>query len=321
MHNHIQQLLTSAKTIALFWHKNPDGDCIWSLLGFGTLLEKMGKKVSYFTPTLPSRIYNFLPGINKISDNFDYWLYDLLVFLDFSDIGRIDSFYQKNQKYFDTHPIVVIDHHIYTTTQKHWSVITDPTAMSACEVIFENTYQWRPELYDEQIATYLYVWLTTDSGNFRYDEDHKRILTNALRLIDLWADKKSVVNNAFRKKSFAWVKMMELMFKRLQKKWDLVYTWYTDQDLKKKWIDREEADFWQIIIQDIEEAKVTIIFRDDTVNKRCCLSLRSKSVDVQKIAKTFWWWGHIHAAGCVVPREGRFHKQVEEISDIITTML
>lgn len=321
MKNRIQQLLESANSIALFWHRNPDGDCIGSLLGFGKLLEKMGKNVKYFTPTLPSRIYNFLPEIQKINSTFDFGNYDLLVFLDFSEFNRIDCFYQKNQAYFDSHETIVIDHHVYADSKKNRNVITDASAMSACEVIFEHTYQRRSKFYDAQIATYLYLWLTTDSGNFRYDEDHKRILTNALRLVELGADKKTVVNNAFRKKSFGGVKMMELMFKRLQKKWDLVYTRYTEKDLRKKWIDREEADFGQIIIQDIDDAKVTVIFRDDEETNKCCMSLRSKQTDVQKIAKAFGGGWHIHAAGCTVPRSWRFLQQVENISTEMAKMI
>jgi hypothetical protein len=43
-------------------------------------------------------------------------------------------------------------------------------------------------------------------------------LTNALELVNLGADKKMIVNNAFRRKSLAGIKMMERMFKRLTKK-------------------------------------------------------------------------------------------------------
>jgi nanoRNase/pAp phosphatase (c-di-AMP/oligoRNAs hydrolase) len=117
----------------------------------------MGKTVSYFTPTLPSSIYDFLSGIHKISSDFDYANYDLLVFLDFSDFGRINSFYQNNLDYFNNHKTVVIDHHIYKDIHENWTVISDKTSMSACELIFEYANQRRPDLFDENIATYLYL--------------------------------------------------------------------------------------------------------------------------------------------------------------------
>ncbi len=321
MNTTIKHTIETSKKIALFWHKNPDWDCIWAMLWLWWILKKMGKDVKYFTPTEPSRIYDFLPWIELIKSEFDYGIYDLILFLDFWDTNRISWFYDKYITYFEKQNIIIIDHHVIKEKNKNWLIISDPSSMSACEVIFETTYQRWPDLYDKQIATYLYLWLTTDSGNFRFDEDHKRILTNALNLVELWADKKIIVNNAFRKKSFAGVKMMELMFKRLQKKWDIIYTRYTEKDIEKSWIDREEADFWQIIIQDIEDAKVSIIFRDDNKNKKCCMSFRSKTNDVQKIAELFWWWWHLHAAGASIDRVWYFRKQVQYLSDKISKMI
>ena len=307
----MKDLLQKAKSIALFGHINPDGDCIWSLLWFWSLLEKQGKKVHYFTPTKPSKIYNFLPGIEKIKDKCDYGKYDLLVFLDFSDFSRIQDFIDGHEEYFHNHTVIIIDHHVSKWFPKSWLVKSDPNAMSACEVIFELTYPWWPKLYDATIATYFYLGLTTDSWNFRYDEDHERILKNALKLVQLGADKKAVVDNAFRRKSLAGIKMMELLFKRLTKKWDLVYTWYTDKDIKKLGIDREEADYGQIIIQDVQEAKITAIFRNE--GKRFNWSLRTKYDNVEKIAKQFGGGGHIHAAGFKLPAEKSFSKQIQKV--------
>lgn len=321
MEKNFRKTLESAKKIAIFGHKNPDGDCIWAMLGFGRLLEKMDKKVKYFTPTMPSKIYDFLSWIKKISSDFDYGEYDLLVFLDFSEYSRISNFYEWNPKYFQNHTVMVFDHHVYEHKHSNRNVISDYKSMSACEVVFEKTYKWWKEFYDKKIATYFYLGLTTDSGNFRYDEDHERILTNALNLVKLGADKKMIVNNAFRKKSFAGVKMMELMFKRLEKKWDLIYSRYTDKDTKKLNIDREEADYWQIIIQDIDEAKVTVIFRTDKLKNVFCMSFRSKNVNVQKIAKHYWGWGHIYAAWCAIPRVWTFQDQLDKISTEISQMI
>jgi phosphoesterase RecJ-like protein len=105
--------------------------------------------------------------------------------------------------------------------------------------------------------------------------------------------------------------MMEILFKRLTKKWDLVYTRYTDKDIKKLWIDREEADYGQIIIQDIKEAKITAIFRNEW--KRFNWSLRTKYDNVEKIAKQFGGGGHIHAAGFKLPAEKSFSKQIQKV--------
>lgn len=63
MHNHLQKakhMIEEAKKIAIFGHMSPDGDCIGAMLGLGRLLEKQKKRISYFVPNKPSKIYDFV---------------------------------------------------------------------------------------------------------------------------------------------------------------------------------------------------------------------------------------------------------------------
>lgn len=55
---------------------------------------------------------------------------------------------------------------------------------------------------DAYIATCLYLGLTTDSGNFKYDDNHERILANAMKLVQLGAQKKLIIDKAIRRRSF-----------------------------------------------------------------------------------------------------------------------
>lgn len=315
----IKSIIESSNKIAIFWHRNPDWDCVGSLLWMGALLEKQGKQVSYFTPTAASDRYDFVGDVSVIKTEFDYGQYDVLLFLDFSEISRIYEFWDGHETYFEKYPIVVIDHHISKTPNESRLRESDPNAMSACEVIFELTYPWWPELFDENIATYFYLGLTTDSGNLTYDENHERILKNSLKLIQLGAKKKLIIDKVIRNKSFKTVKMMERMFSRLEIKGEFVYSRYTSDDIKELWVSEDDADAGQIVIQDIEEAKATCIFREQ--NGSFHGSLRSKAFDVEKIARSFGWGGHLYAAGFRVDRVGDFETQLEQISTQIAAMV
>jgi phosphoesterase RecJ-like protein len=63
-------------------------------------------------------------------------------------------------------------------------VYRDETAISTCELIFELTSSWW-DVIDEEIATFLYMGIVTDSGNFRHDEKHQtlRLMEDAVGLI------------------------------------------------------------------------------------------------------------------------------------------
>ncbi|MEI6672616.1 MAG: DHH family phosphoesterase [bacterium] len=163
---------------------NPDGDCIGAMLGLGRLLEKQKKNVSYFVPNKPSKIFNFIKEIKRIKSNFDYKKYDLLIFVDFTGIDRMGIVSQANPTYFDTIPRIVFDHHIANGIEKG-ILVKDTKSISTCEILFEQTHKWWPELYDKTIATYLYLGITSDSGNFLFGEDHIRIFTNVVKLLKL----------------------------------------------------------------------------------------------------------------------------------------
>jgi nanoRNase/pAp phosphatase (c-di-AMP/oligoRNAs hydrolase) len=283
------------------------------MLWLGGLLEKQWKKVSYFTPSAPSKIFNFLPEIKKIKTNFDYAKYDLLIFTDFTWYLRIPKFTVNKEKYFDQNKLIIIDHHPEKITPKHALVNKDINARSACEMIFEMTYKRRKKYYDKTIATYLYLWLTTDSGNFRFDQGAQtpRILKNALALIKLWADKQSIIEHTFRTKTFQSIKFMQKVLDRMVQDWNIVYSYYDSEELSKYNLDEEEAVYGQFVMQDIAGPDIVVLFKK--IWKYIKWSLRSKETDVSQIAQMLWWWWHRNASGFKVDFKWNFNKQIQEI--------
>ena len=208
--NDIVEIIKQSKNIAVFWHTNPDWDCIGSILGIKKILEKQWKAVTCITPTLPSKIFSFFSETKNIKDTFDYWDYDVLIFVDFSDYKRLEHIYLDNPEYFHNHKIIIFDHHIWEKDQSNWICVKDQHVMSNCEWIFENAKKVWNQYLDAEIATYFYMWLTTDSGNFSFDEDHERIFKNALDLVKLWADKNLIISKLVRSRSLETIKFSEL---------------------------------------------------------------------------------------------------------------
>lgn len=320
-------MIEQAKSIAIFGHMSPDGDCIGAMLGLGKLLEKQKKKVKYFVPNPPSKIFDFIKKINRLKSRFDYKNYDLLIFVDFTWIERTGIIGQTNPEYFKQKPIVVFDHHIANGLD-HGIIIKDAHSISACEILFEQTYKRRPALYDKEIATYFYLGITSDSGNFLFGENHIRTFTNALKLLKLWAEKNFVVNNLIRKKSLNSIKFLQLLLNRIKQKDELLYTYYDEAELKTYNIDQEEAAYGLHIIQNIDWPQIVLLIRKMGWMIRWSLrakevlgELRSKTIDCNKIAKALWWWGHRLAAGFWVPAVGEFEHQTDEIVKHINKMI
>jgi len=115
--------------------------------------------------------------------------------------------------------------------------------VSASEIVFEHTYKWRPHLYDKNIATYFYMGIASDSGNFLFGEDNIRMFSNIVKLLKLGAEKDFIVENLFRRKSLKAIKFLQLLINRIKQKEELLYTYYDEKELKKYDIDTEEAAY------------------------------------------------------------------------------
>ena len=242
MSHPIKKTLEQAETIAIFGHKNIDGDCIWSWLWLWKVLEKLGKNVEYFTPIAPEDNFNFIPWINKRKDTFDYTKkYDVIVFVDFTPYSRIGKFTENNEEYFDQNTLCIIDHHHWEHVS-HAQIIKDTNVASCAELVYENIKQRRPDKLDSEIASCFYLGLMTDSGNFMYGADNTRIFRNAMELLALWADKKTLTQHIFYSNTFDWFKFNAKVRERTQvEKW-VLHTYFSTQEVEELSIDKETAD-------------------------------------------------------------------------------
>jgi len=163
------------------------------------------------------------------------------------------------------------------------------------------------------------LWLTTDSGNFRYDENHERILKNALDLIKIWADKKLIIDNFINNKSLWAIKFLKTLLDRMNIDWDILYSYYDIDELKDYKIDWEQASYWLTILQEIKWPKVIMTIRKEWDIIKW--SLRSKDTNVEKIAKTFGGWWHIYASWFSTKIEENFEKTKKNVIKKIKTLL
>jgi phosphoesterase RecJ-like protein len=276
----IKKQLEQSHTIAIFGHQSIDGDALGAMYGLGLQLEKQGKQVSYFTPDVPSPLFDFL-GVENLQYTFDYGMYDLLVFVDFTEYNRIAKFTSDFEDYFDTQQKVIVDHHLFDGELPNAIIYRDVVAMSTCELIFELTSQRRGEkgnskFLDEKIATFLYMGIVSDSGNFRHDEKHQtlRLMTNALGTINQGADKQAVIENLFRNKSFEDLQFMQKILGRMKREGDIVYSRYGKEELEALKLHRDSADYALYLMVDIREAQLILLGKE--VEEGIKFSIRGK---------------------------------------------
>ncbi len=313
----LKNKLEQAQNIAIFGHQSIDWDAIGSMFWLWLQLEKFWKNVSYFTPDAPNETFSFLP-IQNLQIEFDYWNYDLIVFVDFSTYNMIRKFAEWREEYFDWQDKVIIDHHIFSKTIKNSIEFRDDNSISAAQLVFELTSQWRPDLIDWQIATFLLTWIMTDSGNFRFDEweESIRVSRNNLALLEKWAKKKQIIDNIFRSKSYEDLEFMQIILWRMQKVDDIIYSRYSQEELERFWLHPDSADYALYLIWDIKDQQLVILWKE----KEDCIkiSLRAKwKYNCRDLAIQFGWWWHANAAWCSINKTWDLEKDITSfVSDI-----
>ena len=313
--------LEQAQNIAIFGHQSIDRDALWSMFWLWLQLEKLWKTISYFTPDAPSENFSFLP-IQRLQTEFDYWTYDLIAFVDFSTYNMIRRFSEWHEDYFDWQQKVIIDHHIFSIQLQNAVEFRDDSSISAAQLIFELTQQWWPDLIDSEIATFMLMWIMTDSGNFRFDEweESIRVSKNNLALLEKWAKKKQIIDNVFRSKTYEDLEFMQIILGRLKKTDDIVYSRYGQEELDKLWLHPDSADYALYLIGDIKDQQLVILWKekDDHIK----FSLRGKwKYNCRDIAKNFGWWWHANAAWCSTEKSWNLEMDVVGFVDQVRELI
>ena len=317
----IKTKLEWAQNIAIFWHQSIDWDAIWSMFWLWLQLKKLWKHVSYFTPDLPSDIFSFLQ-IQELQTDFDYWIYDVIVFVDFSTYNMIKKFSLWHETYFNSQEKIIIDHHIFSKELPNSIEFRDDSSISAAQLVFELTQQRRPNLVDSQVATFFLTWIMTDSWSFRFDEweESIRVSRNNLALLEKWAKKKLIIDNVFRSKSYEDLEFMQIILWRMQKTEDIIYSWYSQSELESFWLHPDSADYALYLIWDIKEQELVILWKEKEDHIK--FSLRAKwKYNCRDIAIQFWWWWHANAAWCSIEKSWNLESDILNFVNSVKMLL
>lgn len=283
-------------------HISPDGDNIGSTLSMYNSLKKLKKNVYYVLDDTPPKNLEFLlKDVNILKSNeFNIDKFNIIS-LDCGDRKRIclsDEIKDKAQK------IICIDHHASNDKYGDLNYI-DTNASSTCELVYNvlvaYNKKYNIDLIDENIATFLYTGLVTDTGNFMYSNTHPTSFDMAKNLLLKGAKKENIIQNIFQSNSANYYKLLGEALNTL----DIINNKVacisiTKEMLKRNIISFNDVDGITSYTRDIEGIEVGILLKEKKDNE-IKVSLRSKSyVDVSKIAQSFGGGGHIKAAGCTI---------------------
>jgi len=292
-------LIKNSKDICLISHINPDGDSLGSLLALGLSLRKISGhniKLIRSDEEVPKRL-RFLPFINELEYAKENEKFDLLITLDCGDEKRLgkDALLLKN-----SNAVINIDHHITNTHFGNINII-DKNASSTGEIVF-NLLSLLGVTIDVEIATCLYVAISTDTGSFKYDNTSASTHITVSQLLEYNIDINTITLELYQSRSFEQTKLMIESLNTLELYMDnkLAVGMVTNEMFERCKGSFQDADVIIDFIRDIENVEVACIIKqiNDSEFK---VGLRSKKyVDVSQIANKFNGGGHKRAAGCTI---------------------
>ena len=321
--NKLLKLISSADRIVITTHINPDGDGYCAALALQRIISYLGKNSLLVTDNDDLSRYNYLQDGKSNEKRFDLLKaedlnFGLAIVLDCNSYNRLGD---RRALIDKAQLTVVLDHH-----EKENNLI--PAELSYIEPSFacvgEMLYAlFEPEILEMPnsdclfIGNCLYTTILNDTNNFVNANTDAAVFIFASKLVSLGIKPNEQYRNFFLQHSAEEMRYigetlatLELHYQRR------ILTMYSTVAMSKENnIDPESimnATRW---VQGIKGIEVIIYLREEKegVYK---ISLRSETVDVNKIAVLYGGGGHKQAAGCYL--YGKLEEAKEKLlKDVI----
>ncbi|SBT53351.1 DHH family phosphoesterase [Micromonospora auratinigra] len=294
--------LPATARVLLICHVNPDGDALGSMLGFGLGLRRLGVRQLQATfpgpPEVPES-FRWLPGIELLVPQDEaYPDPDLVICFDAASESRLGDLVDRLA---GSGAALVLDHHA-SNTRFGGIHLVDPHA-AATSVVAEELLRRLGVALDAEIATGLYVALSTDTGSFRFEATTPAVHAMAGRLLATGIRPGEISRRIYDTRPFGAVRLFGevLLRARLEPAaaagHGLVWTYATRDDLARH---DQPAYVLEALIDSVRctaEADVACVVKQVS-DREWAVSLRSKgAVDVSAVAVALGGGGHRFAAG------------------------
>ena len=294
-------LLADAQKIVITAHTNPDGDAVGSSLGLMHFLRELGKDAQVLIDDDIPAIFDMLPGYELLGKPAEGQRIaaDLLVALDVSldRIGMVRDIVEA--------PVLNIDHHV-TNDGAADKLYLDGTCAATAEIICQLIKEMKGT-FSQEAAMCLYTGLATDSGWFRYSNTTPKVLRAGAELLET-GFAPEIISEGLERRPYDSIKGLADALQRIEM--------FHDGRAAGVFLDFESLESIESteglidMIRVIEGTELAVVLKEKEKGS-CRVSIRSKGLDVTKIAVRFGGGGHIRAAGCAIKKPfGEAKKEI-----------
>ena len=285
----------SRQSFVLTSHARPDGDAIGSQMALGLALESLGKKVRWVDHDPAPQPYRHFPSVERIevapAFNGDA---DAVIVMECSSLARTEVAALEGRF------VINIDHHGGNTMygDVNWF---DESAAAVCEMTAEIIdalgVKWTRE-----IATHLFLGISTDTGSFRHANITPRTFRLAARIAETGVNPEAMARQIYDSFSIGRVVLTGEMLHAMELHHGhrVAILYYDDDLLKKCGATTDDTDGLVNIPLGAKDVQAVALIKKQS-DSDFRVSLRSKGeVDVRAVAQKWNGGGHRNAAGCTM---------------------
>lgn len=297
----ILDMVNKSDTVLLSCHQSADPDSLVSAGSLKYVLEKMGKKVYFFSPEKVASAYDSVIGFTDIKvkdfNKLNYSKYSLYIISDSEHWGRVGR--EERPKHIK---VVNIDHHFNNSIGGDINLL-DFKAASASEIIYYMLKDWKTKL-DIQLSQNLLTGICSDTGFFQFTNTTPNSLKVAAKLIEKGASLDKVVLNLKRNRSLDILKFWGEMLNNIKIDDEFHFAWsaVSFEDYKKYNIEvSPTSEFVDSFLRTIKATNFAVAMVEKQP-EQLHLSFRARisGFDVSPIARELGGGGHKDSSGAAI---------------------
>ena len=286
----LKSLIDQADEIGVVSHVNPDGDNLGSSLGLARALRNYGKDVEVLGHDTIDNYLKFLPDLGYYKNDYKD-SYDLLLILDASEFDRIGD---AQPVAHNSKKTAVIDHHLGGKITSDLNII-HPDAPATCQLVYEIINKLDLPL-DEKTAGLLFTGIVTDTGRFMYYDTNRETFDVAGKLIDAGADKDFIYQALYQNKPIKTLKFETDLIANAEFMGNKVFAIASKDKVDEFGVQMGDSEHVVNILRDLEGIEVAMLLKEYD-NGEYKVSMRSKGIDIAKVARENGGGGHVNASG------------------------
>jgi len=306
-------VLTENQYFILISHIYPDGDSLGSVLALYNIIKLLNpeNKVSIYNRDKYPTAFEFLPNVKDIIND------PLEAIKEGTIVISLDTATAERGLGTSIKVDVNIDHH--KDNSKYGDInIVDLTVSSTCELIAKYITKYNLPI-NKDIATCLYTGMVTDTGGFVYKGVSSETLKLAGFLIEHGAEPNYINDKINRSIPFNLFNLKREIANNVE--------FFCENKISSCYISKELLSKYNCSGNELQNF-VSTLLDIDTVEIAFCMtetddgikvSLRSKSININGIAKRYGGGGHILASG-IPPIKQSYLEVKEELVEDLTEL-